>query len=37
VSDSARRGRRIDPLRVLAVVASLRRVDPKASKPPSPK
>ncbi|XP_051213986.1 uncharacterized protein [Lolium perenne] len=29
VSDSARRGRRIDPLRVLYVVASLRCIDPK--------
>uniref|UniRef100_A0ACD5Z0Z3 Uncharacterized protein n=1 Tax=Avena sativa TaxID=4498 RepID=A0ACD5Z0Z3_AVESA len=29
VSDSARRGRRVDPLRVLAAVASLRRIDPK--------
>ncbi|KAL6841848.1 hypothetical protein ACP4OV_028360 [Aristida adscensionis] len=30
VSDSARRGRHVDPLRVLAVVASLHRIDPKA-------
>uniref|UniRef100_A0A0D3GUG1 HTH three-helical bundle domain-containing protein n=1 Tax=Oryza barthii TaxID=65489 RepID=A0A0D3GUG1_9ORYZ len=29
VSDSAQRGRPVDPLRVLAVVASLRRIDPK--------
>ncbi|KQK14890.1 uncharacterized protein LOC100830367 [Brachypodium distachyon] len=29
VSDSIRRGRPVDPLRVLAVVASLRRIDPK--------
>ncbi|XP_048554929.1 uncharacterized protein LOC125535901 [Triticum urartu] len=29
VSDAARRSRPIDPLRVLAVIASLRRVDPK--------
>ncbi|CAD6216846.1 unnamed protein product [Miscanthus lutarioriparius] len=29
VSDSAQRGRPVDPLRVLSVVASLRRVDPK--------
>ncbi|KAL6657453.1 hypothetical protein ACP70R_005233 [Stipagrostis hirtigluma subsp. patula] len=29
VSDSAQRGRHVDPLRVLAVVASLRRIDPK--------
>ncbi|CAL5084429.1 unnamed protein product [Urochloa decumbens] len=29
VSDSARRGRPIDPLRVLSVVASLRRINPK--------
>ncbi|NP_001146149.1 uncharacterized protein LOC100279718 [Zea mays] len=29
VSDSAQRGRPVDPLRVLSVVASLRRIDPK--------
>ncbi|KAG0546127.1 hypothetical protein BDA96_02G421000 [Sorghum bicolor] len=29
VSDSAQRGRPVDPLRVLSVVASLRRLDPK--------
>uniref|UniRef100_A0A0E0LP85 HTH three-helical bundle domain-containing protein n=1 Tax=Oryza punctata TaxID=4537 RepID=A0A0E0LP85_ORYPU len=29
VSDSAQHGRPVDPLRVLAVVASLRRIDPK--------
>ncbi|CAN6219765.1 unnamed protein product [Urochloa humidicola] len=29
VSDSARRGRPVDPLRVLSVVASLRRINPK--------
>ncbi|XBI89645.1 hypothetical protein VPH35_027420 [Triticum aestivum] len=29
VSDAARRSRPIDPLRVLAVIASLRRIDPK--------
>jgi len=33
VSDSARRGRPVDPLRVLAVVASLRRINPKVSNP----
>jgi hypothetical protein len=33
VSDSARRGRPVDPLRVLSVVASLRRINPKVSNP----
>jgi hypothetical protein len=33
VSDSAQRGRPVDPLRVLSVVASLRRLDPKVCNP----